>query len=329
VTGSDAVALPALVRWTNLVGFAAVVGSLATEVLVLPREAAELDGIRERLRRLLLASLGLLVAASGADLIVRARTMTGDGIVPALSALPLVLGRTHFGAIWRLRAWGVALVVFLCALRRPLAHAGALVVMLAVVFTLAASGHAGDWGDFTMAAFVDWVHASAAFLWGGALCCVWCCVFRAPPATLSSVALATVARRFSRLAGVCVCAIVLSGIANGCVEVGAIAGLWTSAYGLLLLAKLALVAGTLALGARNRYRVLPGLAAIAAHQAGDERDPTPDSLRAMLARYVAGEVLLVAVVFGCTAVIVQLPPPRHGDGTHQMAHPMSADSAPR
>ncbi len=317
MTGSTAVALAALVRWTNLLAFAGVVGGLVTELLVLPRDGAEAGVLRGRVRRLTFASLGLLVAATGADLVSRALTMTGAGVGATLTALPLVLRRTHFGVAWRLRAWAIVLVAILCSMRARWARLGAVAAMLGVVFTLAATGHAADWGDFTPTAFADWLHATAALAWGGGLLCSWWCVFRETPESLSAAALATIARRFSRLAGVCACTIVATGLVNGFVEVAAIPGLWTSAYGRVLAVKVLVVLGALALGAANRYRVLPGLSEASLR---GTQGCEADGARGLLARYVTGEAILVVVVFGCTAVLAQLPPPRHGSASHDMGH---------
>ncbi|HEY2387561.1 MAG TPA: CopD family protein [Candidatus Binatia bacterium] len=310
--GALALVAAALIRWANLLALAGVMGGLVTELIVLPHRGAELDVARRRVGRMTIAALLLLAAASLADLVARAQTMTGGGIAATLTALPSVLGRTHYGLIWRLRAVALGLLGILCSTRWRVARMAALGTMLGVVFTFALSGHAADWGDSTPAALVDWGHAVAASAWAGSLLCSWWCVFRERQASLPRADLVAITRRFSRLAGWCVCVIVLSGLANGYVELATIPALWTSAYGRVLIAKLLLVLGALALGGANRYRVLPSLAGT------DSSDH--DSARALLARYVACEVMLVIAVFGCTALLGQLPPPRHGGSHGDMAH---------
>ena len=320
-----AAALVALVRWANLLALAGVMGGLVTELVVLPRDGAGLDAGRRRVRRLTFVSLVLLAAASVTDLIARARTMTGGGVGASLAALPLVLGRTHFGLVWRLRAWGLVLMMILCAVRSRSARMAALGTMLGVMFTVALSGHAADWGDFTPVALVYWGHAVAACAWGGGLLCCWWCLFREKHVPLAPADLVTVTRRFSRLAGLCICVIVLSGLANSYVELATIPALWTSPYGRVLAAKVLLVLGTLALGATNRYRVLPALAQPVFPSEGTGESPDWDAARVLLSWYVAREVLLVIVVFGCTALLAELPPPRHGGAAHgDMEHAMAA-----
>src|SRR5258708_3303132 len=95
-------------------GQAGVIGSLSFELLVLPRGASELLAVRRCLRRVGLAALGVLVVASVAELIGRAATMAGGGLSAGVSALPLVVEKTHFGAIWGVRAFLIAVLALLC-----------------------------------------------------------------------------------------------------------------------------------------------------------------------------------------------------------------------
>jgi putative copper export protein len=188
------------------------------------------------------------------------------------------------------------------------------------------SGHAANWGDLTPAAFIDWGHAVAASAWGGGLVCSWWCVFRETHGPLAHADLVTAAHRFSRLAEWCICVIVLSGLANAYIELATIPALWTSPYGRLLAVKVTLVLGTLGLGATNRYRVLPALGRSGLPGQGMRQSSDGDVARMLLSRYVAREAILVVAVFGCTAVLGQLPPPRQGGGSHDgMVHAMAAD----
>ena len=117
----------------------------------------------------------------------------------------------------------------------------------------------------------------------------------------------------------CAAAIVLSGSFNAYVEVAELPALWSSAYGRVLALKVVLVLGALALGAMNRYRLLPALSE-SAERVIAERPPDRAPARLLMSRYVAGEVILVVVVFGCTALLGQLPPPRRGDAFHDASH---------
>ena len=93
-----------LVRWVGFVALAGLVGGLAVDLLVLSAHAPELGAVRGRLRALRLGSALVLLAASGGELLLRAATMSGAGLGAAGAAVPAVLTRTHFGAIWSTRA---------------------------------------------------------------------------------------------------------------------------------------------------------------------------------------------------------------------------------
>jgi putative copper export protein len=114
--------------------------------------------------------------------------------------------------------------------------------------------------------------------------------------------LAALLRRFSTLAGWCLGLVVATGFSNACLQVGSLHALATTAYGRILVAKVALVAAMACLGAANRFAVLPGL----------DGPTVPRPATARLARYVAWEVALALLVFGCTAVLTESAPPRHG-----------------
>ena len=79
--------------------------------------------------------------------------------------------------------------------------------------------------------------------------------------------------------------------------VGSFDALVETAYGRLVLAKIALFLALISFGAFNQRRLLPRLRALA--EAGDE----PGRAAALLRRSVAFEVGLVLVVLGVTSVL--------------------------
>src|SRR5262245_32580969 len=99
--------LPSLVGWAELSSMAMLQGGLTMDALVLPAGRAELEPTRRRLGRWSRLAAGVLALTSMAELLIRARTMTGGGLITALAALPIVLGRTHFGLVWCARAVGL------------------------------------------------------------------------------------------------------------------------------------------------------------------------------------------------------------------------------
>ena len=107
--------------------------------------------------------------------------------------------------------------------------------------------------------------------------------------------------RFSTLAVGAVGALLVAGTINGYLQVREWQGLWETTYGLLLLAKIALVLPLLALGAfNNRY----------ASCRGSGRESPPPSSGAGSSRAVSAELALMTVIVGVTAVLVSAPPAR-------------------
>ena len=288
--------LPTVVRWLGLLALAALVGGLVVDLLVLPRGVAALAPARESLRRWTTAAVVVLILTSVADAVARARVMSGGDLAQATAALPLVLTRTHFGAIWIARAAALALLLIVSASRAAAARAAGLALSVGVALTSSLTGHAADFGDLSPSVLVDWLHGVAATTWTGGLFALVLTMGRtqdAWPAEPVGVA----ARRFSRLAGYCVLVVLASGIYNAWVQVPSFAALWTTTYGRALAAKIVLALAIVAIGAINRYRVLPRLGA--------------KGSSARLSRLVAREALIAIVVFGCTAVLTESTPKRH------------------
>ena len=300
-----AILLESLVRWLGLVALAVLVGGLVVDLVVLPRRVAAPASSRACLRRWTAIAVVVLVVTSAGDLIGRARVMSGGDFSQATAALPLVLTRTHFGAIWIARAAALAILLVLSASRAAPARAASLGLSLVVVLTSSLTGHAADFGDWSLSVVVDWLHGVAATTWTGGLFALvlTICWDRATwPPELLGVA----ARKFSRLAGYCLLVVVASGIYNSAVQLPSLASLWETTYGTALLLKIGLALALSGLGAINRYRVLPRL-------------PTEEA-RARLARLVAGEALIAVIVFGCTAVLAESTPKGHeGHGQHAAA----------
>lgn len=309
-----------IVRWGGLLALAVVVGGFALDLLVLPPSARELAAARRRLRAWGTLAVLVLLVTTAAALVMRARTMVGGDFADLLAALPIVLTRTHFGAIWTGRAVLLGLLLIVSPIpRRPLRVAG-LLLSLAVVLTTSLTGHAADWGDRSLAVLVDWIHAVTASIWIGGLFGLMQAVF-GDRAQWPIALFGQIARRFSRLAGYCLLAVVATGVYNVWIQVPVLTALWTTTYGGALTVKLVLAAALASIGCANRYAVLPALS-------GDRRRRTarwirlgrlamfgphrgPGRASARLARFVACEALIAVAVLGCTAVLGESTPKRH------------------
>jgi copper transport protein len=139
---------------------------------------------------------------------------------------------------------------------------------------------------------VQWLHLLAVGAWIGGL--AWLLAGlrgKERPEQLAS------AVRFSKLAAPLVGLVAVTGLSRALHLAGGWRGLLDSGYGRFLDLKVALFLGLVALGAMNRYRILPALAGGARRL---------DALR----RNVRGEVVLAVCILSVTAVLSQLPPGR-------------------
>jgi copper transport protein len=116
-------------------------------------------------------------------------------------------------------------------------------------------------------------------------------------------------QRFSRMATVALGVVLLTGLARGLVEVRSWHGLGSTSFGRTLLIKLALVAGLVALGAVNRFRIVPAL------RAGRAKVATIGST-------VRAELALAIPIVVAAAVLGELPPAQY------VSQPAPARQAP-
>jgi len=139
----------------------------------------------------------------------------------------------------------------------------------------------------------QWVHLVAVGVWIGGL--AWLL------AGLRQHALAGSARavvvRFSKLAGISLAVVVATGVVRTVDELGGWARLADSGFGRALDLKLVLFAGLVALGAFNRYRLVPLFEAGAGRRAVTR-----------LRHSVGGELGLAAAVLAAAALLSQLAP---------------------
>ena len=311
-------------RWLGLLALAVLIGGLVLDLVVLPRHVTELASARRRLRRWVIVAVAVLIVSSAGDLIARARIMSGGDFAQLTSTLPVVLTRTHFGAIWLARVAALALLGVVSVGRSVPFRATALVLSLGVLLTGSLTGHAADWGDASLAVLLDWLHAVAATVWAGGLFGLALTMCRDRGAW-SPELVGVVARRFSRLAGYCLLVVVASGIYNAWIQVPTLASLWTTTYGVALLVKICLALVLAFLGALNRYLVVPQLGA-----GGPRRvfgaAITPGAATVRLSRFVGREVLIAVVVFGCTAVLGESTPKSHASHVSRNADPQGGQA---
>jgi copper transport protein len=129
-----------------------------------------------------------------------------------------------------------------------------LAVLLLPIPTVA--GHALDPARSWLEVPVDVLHVTAAALWIGGL---FALVVVVPREGEPSETLAAVVRRFSTLALASVVVVGLTGGVRALSELSAFSQLWTTDYGRVLLAKTAIFAVLIGLGALSRANVREGL----------------------------------------------------------------------
>jgi putative copper export protein len=233
---------------------------------------------------LLLLPLGLAVDAAG---------MTGDTLRASLPMVPEVMFGTHAGRLWMWRfPLAVAILAAALAARRHRRASMALCALSAGALLAQSLGsHAIDKG--TAAVAVYFVHELAAGAWFGALGGL---ILAVAGGGASSEWVTAATPRVSRIATWSVAILAASGLFTAYGELGLDPGLLIySLYGRTLLYKLITVGVVLALGAYNRYRLMPAM--------------TDAPVQASLLRNVAAETILLAAVLGWTALLANSPPP--------------------
>jgi copper transport protein len=174
---------------------------------------------------------------------------------------------------------------------RGLGRILALAAVLGVGLALSLSGHAGTVEPRWLTRGSVFLHGGCVAVWVGAL---WPLLAAIRDADHGTVAFA----RFTRLIPYPLVVLIVTGTVLAVVQLDRLDALWTTNYGLVLAGKLAAVAALLALGALNRYRLVPAFAA-----------SDPAAGRA-LARSIACELVLALTILGLVALWRFTPPPR-------------------
>jgi len=207
--------------------------------------------------------LAVLIAGSIVELLARTAEMSGRPFPAFFSVLPTVLFRTHYGSVWLIRIGAL----FLLALSKTAVRYRdkraflffMLLLGLIVSMTASASGHASDAGDFSLPEIMDWLHLLAASVWGGGLMVLSACVLPYLIGREEGTAplIASVAGKFSAMAGLAVGIVAITALYNGLKYVGSLNALLGAPYGWAVMAKIMLFLVLINLGAFNRYVSVP------------------------------------------------------------------------
>jgi putative copper resistance protein D len=247
-------------------------GAVYFVVLVLPRTEAETISttrLRKWLAVIAWCSLAVCVVSGAFWLALNARSMSGQPLVELLpqGVIGTVLWQTEFGNAWLIRF--AAAVLFAAAMpvlftpKKPPLWIETATVILATVLTggLAWAGHAiGASGVESVAhPTADVLHLIAAAAWLGALPLLGLLLGFAARGDVSLAAARIATIRFSMLGTASVATLLVSGIVNTWYLAGSVAALTDTSYGRLLLIKIALFLGMVAVAAVNRLYVTPRL----------------------------------------------------------------------
>ena len=212
------------------------------------------------LSRIFVSSTVILVA-SGLSWLAATTAAIADQPIKDIFASPLareVLLDTQFGQVSLLRlATALALSICVVADRARWLSVALAVVLLA---SLAWLGHSGAALSIFFTA-ADALHVTAAGAWLGGLvplALLLAALRRQRDAKSVSIG-TTVTRRFSLLGVAMVTTILITGLINTWNLVGSVEGLLDTAYGRLLLVKIALFLAMVSIAAVNRFRLSPSL----------------------------------------------------------------------
>ena len=234
-------------------GVALFLSAVASPVWRLSPEGAT-SQIRWRCRRLLARSLLAAAGAGVAWLLLQTQAMAEtQSFAETIAAVPTVLFGTRFGQVLCLQAAALAGAALFARLRRD-----RLVAMLAGLAALLEAGHSHAFAmahGLSALLLSQSMHLLAAGAWLGELLPLLVVVAHAP----LDVAI-RVLKRFSPIAAVSVAILAATALLQGVVLSGGLKGLFGTAYGLVLLLKLALFAALIVLAANNRLRLTPALA---------------------------------------------------------------------
>ncbi len=265
-------------------------------------------GSEFRYRRWFGVGAALSVGLSMLGVLVMTATImgVGPGEVHADDVSAMITGMSA-GTAWIVRIGGLLSVMASLSLRSPIARLTVAAIGSAVALaSLAWAGHgAMDSGALGLLhAGADIVHLLAAGAWLGGLLALASLLLRSP--TLPEQLLFThrSLARFAIVGTTVVALVVATGLVNSWLLIGIdrLPTLWTSLYGRLLLVKLMLFAGMLALAARNQFKLTPAL-----ERALNTLDPT-DQLRALRIS-LAIESTAALAILGIVAWLGTLEPP--------------------
>jgi copper transport protein len=295
--------LEVLARWLMYLGAAVLAGGSLFLLIVWRPAVKNWTGASEPIHLPAepwpnLARLGgvIFLSANLLGLWAQGSQAVGGGLGSPLDpALATVLFTTRFGALWSARLLlGLGLAGLLPRARSARAQAAALATAAALLLDLSLGSHAATEANPALPLLGDWLHLLAASIWVGGLIhfVTGLLVIRGLPSGPRTKLVAELIPRFSRLALPTVGFLVGSGIYAAILRVGTWRGLFWTAYGRTLTAKILIAVTMIGFGALNLLIVTPRM------RRGAARDEGAPGLIGIFRRMVTIESAL-----GCAALL--------------------------
>lgn len=294
-------------RWLSYAGLA-LLGGLWLAFTVWPTGRED-----NRARRIVWTGFWALAIGAVLELVLQGPYTAGSGLGHFGSwsllrdTLHTEYGRLHSLRLLFLGALGLLLArVVQPGERRPSGGALAGVLGVAVVWTFSRAGHAATTSPVWLSVGIDMLHLLAMASWVGGL--VMLVVAVLPRGDAGE--LRRVLPVFSLVAMGAVAVLVASGTYSAWRGIGSLHAIFATTYGLLVVAKVALLAGILVVANLSRRLVNRRVVAFAMTDAVTKSPPelTDDEVdRERLRRSVAVEAVIAFVVLGVAAVLVAEP----------------------
>ena len=293
----------AVTGWTLFGGLALAVGAVVSRWAILPRTFPGEDFSSDSERQA--ATVGLagavLIMIGVALYFLRQLQEFRDPFVPWTEDADLLLTGTSWGTAWLAAAAGACVLTVALTLARSGRTVGwwlATPVALALGAFPGFTGHASGVEKLeTITLIADAIHVWAAGAWIGGLAAVLYVNRSLRGSSGGASQLPSLVPAFSPVAMVSVGTLVVTGTFASWSHLPELASIWTTTYGRVLVAKVAVVGVVLAMGARN-FRVLtPRLGT--------------DSGNEAMGRSAALELAIAQVVLILTALLVRTSPLDH------------------
>lgn len=302
-------------RWVLYVGTLLAAGAAAA-LWWLRREVGEDAALVTPVVRI--AAL-VLLGATVLGFVLQVVLTTGDGLASLTDGGAVAATLASFSGISALVRLAGGILLVAAARRGAVAGPIALVGSFLALGSLLLEGHTLTTGPAAVVWPAAIIHVATGALWLGGLV-VLGLLLRARRRADDPVGAGRLVARASALFTVSVVAVVLAGSALSWVEVRALRAVFSTTYGLVLVAKVVTVLPLLALGAYNNRKLVPVLTArrsrAAAGQpviAGGSDEVAAAAARrdgawVHLRRTVRIEVAIIGVVLALTGVLVALQP---------------------